>query len=327
MGETLFYTYAPLIVWIGLGFFTCRLLNDSLPRFLGRALYWVGVPLQILALTRRTDFSPNLGVAPLVTMSAFLVGLGLVWCCWHILSYHPSQDRPTQGSFFLSSLLGNTGFVGLAIAPYLVAPEAYSLVIFYSVTNNIIGTYGVGVFLASYFGRSNSKGWSSQLRDVLSVPSLWAFVFAYATHDLSFAPVLESALQGSLWVVVPLALSLMGMRLSQIKNWESFRFALIPATLRVVVIPGLVFVGTMAFGLTSDERLALVLMSGMPTAFAALILAEEYELDRTSIACSIVVSTLLLLLVIPVWLLLLPKMSLHPDITSFLGTNCQDLIT
>jgi len=309
MGETLFYTYAPLIVWIGLGFFTCRLFSDSLPRFLGRVLYWVGVPLQILALTRRTDFSHHLGIAPLVTISVFVVGLGLVWCCWHILGYPQSKDRATQGSFFLSSLLGNTGFVGLAIAPYLVPPEAYSLVVFYSVTNNIIGTYGVGVFLASYFGRSNSKGWFSQVRDVLTVPSLWAFVFAYSTHDLKSAPVLESALQGSLWVVIPLALSLMGMRLSQITNWESFRFALIPASLRVLVVPGLVFLGTMACGLSSYETLALVLMSGMPTAFAALILAEEYELDRTSIACSIVVSTLLLLLVIPVWLLLLPVMS------------------
>jgi predicted permease len=48
----------------------------------------------------------------------------------------------------------------------------------------------------------------------------------------------------------------------------------------------------------------MVLMSGMPTAFAGLILAEEYELDRELIASSILLTTFVLLMVIPVWLLI-----------------------
>ena len=175
MGETLFYTYAPLIVWISLGFVGRGFLPETLPRFLGRVLYWVGVPLQILALTRRTDFSDNLGVAPFVTLSVFGVGLIVVWLCWRFFGFIYSPQRVTQGSFYLCALLGNTGFVGLAFAPYLLPPEAYSLVVFYSVTNNIIGTYGIGVFLASYFGDHRENNWGSLLLDVLKVPSLWAF--------------------------------------------------------------------------------------------------------------------------------------------------------
>lgn len=307
MAETLFYTYGPLIVWISLGFLARGFLPENLPRLLGRVLYWIGVPLQILALTRRTNFSDNLGVAPLVTISVFGVGLIVVWLFWRFFGSDYSQEPVTQGSFYLCALLGNTGFVGLAIAPYLVTPDAYSLVVFSSVTNNIIGTYGIGVFLASYFGRRSTNNWLNQLADVFKVPSLWAFVLAYFTHDLTFPPLVEDALQGSLWFVVPGALCLMGMRLSQIKNWESFRLAVIPSAIRVVVLPTLVFLG--CWDLNNDQRLALVLMSGMPTAFAALILAEEYDLDRSLIPTSIVVSTLLLLLVIPAWLLLLPLMS------------------
>jgi len=44
------------------------------------------------------------------------------------------------------------------------------------------------------------------------------------------------------------------------------------------------------------------LMSGMPSAFAGLILAEEYELDRDLIASSIALSTGALLMTIPLWL-------------------------
>jgi hypothetical protein len=42
-------------------------------------------------------------------------------------------------------------------------------------------------------------------------------------------------------------------------------------------------------------------MSGMPTAFAGLILAEEYDLDREIIASSILLSSVTLLLMIPLW--------------------------
>jgi hypothetical protein len=45
-------------------------------------------------------------------------------------------------------------------------------------------------------------------------------------------------------------------------------------------------------------------MSGMPTAFANIILAEEYDLDRQVAASSILVSTVILPLMIPFWLAL-----------------------
>ena len=61
---------------------------------------------------------------------------------------------------------------------------------------------------------------------------------------------------------------------------------------------------TLFFGLSGSPRLAMVLMSGVPTAFAGLILAEEYNLDRDLIASSIIISTVLLLLVLPLWILI-----------------------
>jgi malate permease and related proteins len=45
-----------------------------------------------------------------------------------------------------------------------------------------------------------------------------------------------------------------------------------------------------------------VMMSGMPCAFAGLILAEEYNLNGNLVASSIIVSTLIFLVMIPVWL-------------------------
>jgi hypothetical protein len=236
------------------------------------------------------------GLQQLAKRSADVNVPGFLSQPWHKPSY--------QGSFILATALGNTGFVGLSIAPTFINPEYLSWIVFFSITHNIVGAYGFGVLIASYFGRSEqSHHWWIHLRDVLTVPILWAFAIGYFTQDVVLPPAIESGLQGSIDIVIACAFLLIGMRLSQLPGWKSFQQGIIPSVLRVLVIPGLVGVATtFVLGLSGDRRLAMVLMSGVPTAFAGLIFAEEYELDRTTIASSIILSTILYLLVLPLWL-------------------------
>jgi malate permease and related proteins len=325
MTETLFHAYAPLLFWTGLGILIFRFLPESFPRLLGRSLYWVGIPLEIFALARQTEFSWQTSLAPVLTGITLFSGLGLAWLILQVVKRSesppskpeeptppiapdaaaPWQLRSRQGSFLISSMLGNTGFVGLAIAPIFVAPQAQSWLVLYSVTQNVMGTYGIGVFLSSYYGRSTQeKRWWTQLRDVATVPSLWAFASSTATRSVALPDWVESGLHASIWIVIPAALLLMGMRLSQLRGWQSLKLAIAPSVVKTLVMPLLVGVLTPFAGIGAEASLALVLMAGMPTAFAGLILAEEYELDRELIASSIVISTCTLLLTIPLWLVI-----------------------
>jgi malate permease and related proteins len=326
MTETLFQAYAPLLFWTGLGILIFRFLPESFPRLLGRSLYWVGIPLEIFALARQTEFSWQTSLAPILTGITLFSGLGLAWLMLQVikrveptpaieskeiaapaLTPDPAswQLRSRQGSFLISSMLGNTGFVGLAIAPVFVSPQAQSWLVLYSVTQNVLGTYGIGVFLSSYYGRSTQeKRWWTQIRDVLTVPSLWAFAISTGTRSVNLPDVVESGLHASIWLVIPAALLLMGMRLSQLRGWQSLKLAIAPTVVKSLVMPILVGILTPFAGIGAEASLALVLMAGMPTAFAGLILAEEYELDRELIASSIVLTTCTLLLTIPLWLVL-----------------------
>jgi malate permease and related proteins len=323
MTDTLFQAYMPLLIWTGLGLILFRFVPETFPRFLGRSLYWVGVPIQIFTLARQTNFSDSVGLAPLFTVMALLGGLGLAWVSlqglrrWSARSSDATQAEghttsspdvwqslARRGSFILSSIIGNTGFVGLAIAPSFVDPQYFGWIVFYSVTQNVVGTYGIGVFLSSYYGRSQHGNWLVQIRDVLTVPSLWAFILGYSTHSVMLPASIDVGLHASLWLIIPSALLLMGMRIRQIHGWKSLKLGLLSAVLKVLIMPALVGIAALAFHLPTEPRLALVLMSGMPSAFAGLILAEEYNLDRELIASSIVVSTVLLLVAIPLWVLL-----------------------
>lgn len=350
MIETLFRAYTPLLVWTGLGAISLRFLPQTLPRLLGRGLYWVGVPWQIFALARYTNFADRVEIVPIVTLATLAIGIILAWAALRSLAWLKTygesssalpltelpQQRTTelptassarlahpalfswiphfspaqQGSFMLVTVLGNTGFVGLGLLPAIISPENMGWAIFFSITQNVVGTYGIGVLIASYFGHTGTPNqpnhWWMQLRDILTVPTLWAFAIGYFTQSMSFPPLVETGFQASLLFVIPASFLLMGMRLSQLQGIKSLQIALLPTVLKVVVLPGCIAIGTTQLGLSGDPRLAMVLMAGMPSAFASLILAEEYNLDHDLSASSIALTTIGLLIMIPVWLFILP---------------------
>jgi malate permease and related proteins len=324
MTGTVVQAYLPLLLWTGLGALSLRWLPESLPRWLGRALYWVGVPIQIFSLARGINTAEQVGLVPYLVGISLLSGLTLASIAWAIARWFdlnptksstnpveatqpadtPLWSNSRKGSFIVASMLGNTGFVGLAIAPNFVDESYLGWLVLYSVTQNVIGTYGIGVFVSSYYGRSQRAHWLTTLRDMFTVPSLWAFTIGFLTRHIPFPDFVESGLHSALWIVIPCALLLMGIRLRQLQGWQSLKRAIIPVLIKVVALPLIIGSVALWIGLQPSPKLAMVLMAGMPTAFAGLILAEEYELDRDLIASSIILTTIAIIVTLPLWLLL-----------------------
>ncbi|XGV89033.1 MAG: AEC family transporter [Limnothrix sp. BL-A-16] len=212
-------------------------------------------------------------------------------------------EPAARGSYILSAMLGNTGFVGLAIAPLFLDASSAGFPAFYAVSQNVMGTYGLGVWVASTFGTTGGdRSFWGQIKTMAAVPSLWGFGFGVASQPIALPPWIETLSHGSVGLVIPTAFVLMGIRLSQLKGWDCLRVAAVPALLKTIAVPALLGLGAIMIGIDPQLRLGLVLMSGMPTAFACLILAEEYDLDRSMIATSIALTTVLVLLAIPMWL-------------------------
>jgi predicted permease len=372
MIDSLFHAYTPLVIWPGLGFLLARFFPDRIPKLLGLALYWVGVPLQLLVLGHQTELSGGGELIPIVAVAALLLSMSLSLAIWWGLQrvvktkaveaapdsqlkvevrgqelgvrsqesgvrsqelggrgglfsfvdwtrqnlesilkiFSPSRlfsrlnvlGRASLGSFLLAAMLGNTGFIGLALAAVLFDTHIINWAVLFSVASNVAGNYGIAVFIASYFGNSETKNhWWIQLRDVLTVPSIWGFIIGFNTRSIKLPPAVESGLQQAVWVVIVFALLLVGLRLGDLKGWRSLERALLPTLLKVVIVPMFIGLGATFFGVIGDARLMLVLMSGTPTGLSVLILAEVYELDRELLASSIATTFAGMLLVLPFW--------------------------
>ena len=321
MIEELAHAYTPLLIWISLGLLFSRFTPDRFLRFLGQALYWVGVPLQLFVLARQTHTSES-GLVPVfvaagVLFLSLMMALG-AWWGWQ--RFHNSRLSPEQisqdpeaikaslGSFILATILGNTGFVGLTLTQVLTTHQNSlnnAWAVLFSVTNNVVGTYGIAILIASYFGKKKTENhWWIQLKDLATVPSLWAFIIGLNTQSIKLPASVESGLGQAIWVVIAVALLLVGLRLGMIQGRKSLAIASLASIIKVFAVPLAVGLGATYLGVVGEERLVLVLMSGTPTGLSVLILAEVYDMDRDLLASSIALTFIGLFLALPLWLFL-----------------------
>lgn len=299
--------YVPLVGLVLLGFILGGRLSKAIPTNLGKLLFWIGVPVSIVAFLRRADLSGPIWIAPVVAWVAILLGAGFAWAWinWQANLKNtvskPSWSRPTQGSFLLAAMVGNTGYLGYPVTLACVGTQYFGWAVFYDLVGSTLGTYGLGVILAAHFGRSNQSHW--QLAQAILInPALWSFGFGLVFRQLPLPTIAEQILQGLAWAVVALSLVLIGMRLSQLNSWHNLPRASISLGIKMLLVPLILGSSLSLFGLTGSPQLVIVLQMAMPPAFATLIIAEAYNLDHELAVTSLAVGSTGLLVTLPVWL-------------------------
>jgi malate permease and related proteins len=280
-------------------------LYHQVPLWLGRFLFWVGIPLSIVGFMQRADLSGNLYLAPAVAWGAILLGL-LCSRLWIGVDRLP-WPRPTQGSFSLAAMLGNTGYIGYPVV--LLLPQlgvgVFGWALFYDALGTLLGSYGLGAILAADMGGRplpQGRQWLNRLRAVGQNPIILAFGLGLWLQAIDLAPWLDQTLYSLAWAIVVLSLVLMGLRIQQISSWQHLHRATVAVAIKMLVLPLAVGLGLTALGVDGAPRLVMTLQAGMPCAFSNLVLAEAYDLDRDLSVTCVGLSSALLLLTLPLWL-------------------------
>lgn len=297
--------YLPLIALVMLGFVLGGKLPPTIPLYLGQFLFWVGVPLSIMAFLRQADLSGAIWVASVVAWIAIFLGAGLawVWIKWQSnrKTAVNSWSKPTQGSFILAAMVGNTGYLGYPVTLAFVGTQYFGYALFYDLLGTTLGAYGLGVVLAAAYGGGVQSQWQL-LRAIAINPSLWSFGAGLLFRQVPLPALLETTLHNLGWVIVALSLVLIGMRLRQLDSWHSLPKASISLSIKMLIVP--LFLGSTLslFGITGGAKLAIVLQMAMPPAFATIVIAEVYNLDRDLSVTALAVGSGGLLVTLPVWL-------------------------
>jgi hypothetical protein len=135
-------------------------------------------------------------------------------------------------------------------------------------------------------------------------PATWSLGAGMALRLVDLPTGIETSLRSFAWVIVNLALVLIGMQLSQLSSLNKLKQAIPCIGIKMVLVPLVVGTGLMFFGVAEQAQLALVLQMGMPPAFATVVFAEAYGLDRELAVTTLVFGCVALLFTLPVWMLL-----------------------
>ncbi|WP_353931850.1 AEC family transporter [Okeanomitos corallinicola TIOX110] len=295
--------YIKLISLVLIGMILGRKLPTQFPTQLGKFLFWVGVPISIVAFLRQTDLSGQIWIAPAIAYLAILLGAFLAWLGIkgqaHLTNSLPQQ--PTQGSLILAAMVGNTGYLGFPITLTMVGKEYFAWALFYDLLGTVLGAYGLGVLLASRFG-SKAGNYLHTAKAIVINPALWSFGFGLLFRQVSIPEVMEFTLEKLAWCALALSLMLIGMRVSRLNSWYKLKPAASSIFIKMLLVPLMLGFCLPLFGVTGEAAQVIVLQMAMPPAFGTLILAETFDLDRDLAVTALGMGLIVLLFTLPVWL-------------------------
>ncbi|WP_138498883.1 AEC family transporter [Nostoc sp. PA-18-2419] len=285
------------------GFVLGRKLPVTVPTRLGQFLYWVGVPISIVSFLHRSSLSGQIWIAPVIAYLAILLGAFLAWVGIKVQAYFRKTipQPPTQASLLLTAMLGNTGFLGFPIALAMVGKEYFAWALFYDLLGSFPGAYGLGVLLAARFGGGVHNYWQT-FRAVLINPALWSFGFGLLFREVTIPTVVELCLEKLAWSILTLSLVLIGMRLALLNSWRSLPQVAVSLAIKMLLVPLILGSILPVFGLTGSIAKVIVLQMSMPPAFATLVIAETFNLDRDLAVTALAAGAIVLLITLPIWL-------------------------
>lgn len=256
-------------------------------RSIGRVSFYFFSPILVFSLLIHSrlpaqEILQTGAIALLVMLGSGLaaLGLGLLF----------RLERRALLSVLLTAMFANNGNYGIPLIAFAFGEQAMAhasiFFVFSSLTTNT-----VGVVIAS-LGHLNLK---QAIFGVFKIPTLYAVALASIitlTHTRLPLP-LERTVSLAAGAGVPMMIVLLGLELRKAQWVANLPAMSISVGARMLVGPLLGFFLVGLFGVQGDARPATIIEASMPAAVANTNLANEFKLDTSLVAATVLIGTIL----------------------------------
>lgn len=263
---------------------------------LSRLTLYLLVPALIFDAMYRAEYSREglwgltLGFA-LTYLLLFLAITGMA----RLLGLSPEAAK----SLLVCSLFPNSGNMGLSLVYFALGEEGLRRAVVYFILSSVV-MFGLGPAFI------RGGGLKEGLLFTLRLPLFYALLLGLLlkTLGVSLPFRLDEGLRLMGQAAIPVLLLTLGMQMSQTR-FQVGAFEGVASSLRLLVAPLLAYGVGFILGLPRLEHQVLVLQSATPVAVNAFLLTREFGGEALRVARSVVVSTFLAFLTIPLFLLLI----------------------
>lgn len=286
----LFNTFAnnilPILLISGGAYLLGGLLDiDS--RSIGRVSFYFFNPILVFSLLIHSQLPMDeiLQTGLICVLVILASGLAALLIGW-LLKF----DRRTLISTLLTAMFANNGNFGIPLVAFAFGPQAMAHAGIYFVFSSLT-TNTLGVVIAS-LGHLDLK---QAILGVFKIPTLYAVLLA-AALNLSHLPLplpLDRTVTLAAGAGVPMMIVLLGLELRRARWLTNLPPLGVSVGVRLLLGPLLGFLLAGMFGLHGDARAASIIESSMPAAVANTNLANEYHLDPSLVAATVLLGTIL----------------------------------
>ncbi len=289
------------VLYIIPGYVVCKMKKataEHLPSLSGVLIY-VGSPFLVINAFLKLKFDPaelgRMGLYFVLSLSLQVLFITLLY-----LIFRKKYDDVKYRVLTIASVIGNVGFFGLPVLSALMPdhPE----VLCYSTMNTL--TMNILVFTMGVYCLTGEKKYMT-LKAALLNPTAFGFVIAFPLYLSGLSQYLPEALTGAIGALsdmtAPLCMIILGIRLATVPLKKLFMRPLVYAAClgKLLIYP--LFCFTLLYFLPIDQTLkaSLVILAGTPCASVVLSLAEMHRTETELSANSVLLTTLLCFLTIP----------------------------
>lgn len=282
---------AVLSVWliILIGFIANKTLTLERQTITQLTVYILTPALILDSLYRTTlSFGNTAGLVLGFAITSLLLYL-LVWGMSQILKLSSSVQR----SLVATTLFANNANMGFPVVAFALGSAGLERAVVYMIAASIV-MFGFGPALLK--GSGIATGISLTLR----LPLLWAIVggLSLRLFALKLPLKFDESIQLLGKAAIPVALIILGMQLAKTRFQIGIQEAL-AAMMRLLVAPLIAYLVGRTLSLEGLDLQVLVLQSAMPTAVNTFVLVTEFGGDAAWVARTVMISTLMSFVTLP----------------------------
>ncbi|RTH00202.1 MULTISPECIES: AEC family transporter [Thermus] len=293
--QALLNTVLPVALVIFSGYLMGKRIPMDLTT-LSRLTLYLLVPALIFDAMYRAEYSREglVGLALGFTLTYLLLFLAITGMA-RLLGLSPEAAK----SLLVCSLFPNSGNMGLSLVYFALGEEGLRRAVVYFILSSVV-MFGLGPAFI------RGGGLKEGLLFTLRLPLFYALLLGLLlkTLGVSLPFRLDEGLRLMGQAAIPVLLLTLGMQMSQTR-FQVGAFEGVASSLRLLVAPLLAYGVGFILGLPRLEHQVLVLQSATPVAVNAFLLTREFGGEALRVARSVVVSTFLAFLTIPLFLLLI----------------------
>jgi len=277
--------------FIVLGYIAKKIFKDDIHEktLILLSIYFLQPILTFWGLTR-IEINYNLIITPFIYFLAVTSTLILLI----FLSKYMFSDEKDKSIFITTSLIGNTGNLGIPLGIALFGQESIAYTSIINIAN-VFFIYTVGIF---YFAKSNYT-FKQSLLSMIKIPILWFAIIALAYNYLGFNinEQIDQALEMGAYAAMVIQLMIFGIYLSGIKLKSSNKLLSYSTTaVKLILLPIVGIFFAIIFNLDTLTASILIVSLSVPLAVSTVNIAALYECKPYDVAYIIFLSTILFLI-------------------------------